>query len=160
MSSQGDDGWTAADYRTLKRLWPDTKLIADRIGQPENAVKVVARGLGYRLKSSYTPCPKIWTAIATQEAHRDGLDPVALLAGAVRKGYPEARWRAWRRVLDASPHYTIAGVGRASGHHWATVLYGLKRLKGIPAEACTRGTYYSRKPKVPYVELDPPETWQ
>lgn len=98
MTSRHGKTWIATDYRAIVRLWPDIPAIANSIGRTESAVRSVANQLGHHLKAGYTPHPKVWTAIATEEANSDGLDPVALLAGAVRKGYPEARRRAWRRV--------------------------------------------------------------
>jgi hypothetical protein len=81
------------------------------------------------------PSRRRWAQTATEIALALTLDPVALLAGKRGHGYPEARWRAWEELYKTG-HYSISGIARASGFHHATILYGLRRVKGVtPVEA-------------------------
>lgn len=66
--------------------------------------------------------PKRWEAIAREEAAKGGLDPVKLLAGRQSRPYVLARWRAWKRLVDAD--FSYASIGRASGFDHTSVRYG------------------------------------
>jgi hypothetical protein len=76
------------------------------------------------------PSARRWQVVATQEAVAAGLDPVKLMAGVITRGYPQARWRAWARLRAENPRYSLIGIGRVSGYHWASVIYGLRRQHG------------------------------
>lgn len=76
----------------------------------------------------------LWIAVATDEAFKAGLDPEDIIDG--YKGHKAARcrWRAWRRLLDMPEGYTVSGVGRITGWSHTDILYGMRRLRGIPAK--------------------------
>ena len=82
---------------------------------------------------SVEPPAELWTSIAIEEAVRAFLPPNAVLNGDKRHRASLARWRAWKRLLDMPENFTIAGVARVSGWDHTTILYGLKRLKGLTA---------------------------
>lgn len=80
-----------------------------------------------------TPPQEIWTAAATQAATEAGV-PLAQVVGPFKnRKAATARWRAWKHVLDQNPQYSIAGLGRASGWDHSSIIWGLRRLGGMPA---------------------------
>ena len=77
-----------------------------------------------------TPSAKHWCRVATEEAEAAGLDPVKLLAGEKSKGYPLARWKAFARLKNEDPDYSLSGMARVSSFDHASIRYGLRRLQG------------------------------
>lgn len=93
-----------------------------------------SRGLPVRRESRLPrtePSKAEWVRIATVVAREAQVSPCKLLAGVRERRICEARWKAWRAILIASPNYSIAGVGRVSGFHWTTILHGLERSKAL-----------------------------
>ena len=79
------------------------------------------------------PSKRTWIQIATQEAEREGVSPVAVMAGVRHGPITRARWRAWERLKRENPSYSLAGIGRVTGFHHTTVMFGLMRLAGVSA---------------------------
>ena len=79
------------------------------------------------------PSLAVWLAAATQAAQESGVSP-SLVIGPSRKCQATwARWNAWKRILDANPAYSIAGLARTCGWDHTAILYALKRLSGLTA---------------------------
>ena len=91
-----------------------------------------------------TPPREVWIEAATQEARRSRVQPSLVMAGGLGDRVVRARWRAWRRVKDADPGYSLAGIGRISGFHHTTVRYSILRDRGEEEKIAYK---FKRKPK-------------
>lgn len=74
------------------------------------------------------PSREEWIAAATGAAKEARLRPGDVMAGCRLRAAVRARQKAWRHVLEAYPHVTVAGLARVSGFHWTSILHGLGRL--------------------------------
>lgn len=74
------------------------------------------------------PSREEWVAAATRAAREAHLRPGDVMAGCRLRAAVRARQKAWRRILEAHPHVTVAGLARVSGFHWTSILHGLGRL--------------------------------
>jgi hypothetical protein len=84
------------------------------------------------------PSAKVWIRVASEEAVAAGLDPVRLMAGDKARPYVKARWRAWARLREENPRYSLIGIGRRTGHDHSSVRYGLLRLRGFSSDQVKR----------------------
>lgn len=76
------------------------------------------------------PVPaELWHASAIREAVRARIPLEAVTGRALEWGAVLARWRAWKRVLDANPDYSVLSLAKVSGFDHTTILYAMKRLK-------------------------------
>jgi hypothetical protein len=74
--------------------------------------------------------PDRWVRVATEEAIAHRMSPALLLAGYRNRKYSNARWRAWRALVDAG--YSYKSIGRASGYDHTSVRHGyLSALKTV-----------------------------
>jgi hypothetical protein len=76
------------------------------------------------------PPADAWIKIATQVAKDACIRPTLVLDGTKTIPVVRARWRAWRIIKDTFPETSLAGIGRVSGFHHTTVLYGIARDRG------------------------------
>lgn len=72
---------------------------------------------------------ELWQASALREAVRARIPLEAVTGRALEWGAVLARWRAWKRVLDADPDYSVLSLAKVSGFDHTTILYAMKRLK-------------------------------
>lgn len=119
----------------LRELWPVSSLaeMSREFGLSTRRIKDRAKRLKLPIatyRERLTPSKAEWVEIASQIAREAKLRPSDVLAGCRYKKAVWARWRAWRAILEANPHYSVAGVARTSGHDHTTVLHGLQRLAG------------------------------
>lgn len=123
--------WTTGDIRRLQTLWPNTKPkdIAAMMGRSTKSVWAHAHRVGLlktpSIKRRQPPASE-WIRIATETAQERGIHPGLLLAGSRKRTIVLARWEAWRRTLASNDNYSIAGLGRISGHDHATIIRGLQ----------------------------------
>lgn len=85
-----------------------------------------------RLTKPYvTMDPEIWIAHATREAFLAGLRPAAVIGGCKTKEAFRARWKAWRRILEAHPNLSNRCLALSCGYAPATIGNGLQRLEAL-----------------------------
>lgn len=80
-----------------------------------------------------TPTKGEWIYAATLEAIASCVAPVHILRGSRRRDHVHARWRAWRRLLNENPAYSVKGLSRVCGHDHTSILNGLWRLRKLEA---------------------------
>lgn len=81
--------------------------------------------------TAVSPTDGEWIGAVKTEADLAGVDYRKVLAGARLPQIVFARWRAFQRILDEFPNYSIAGLARTSGFHHSSILYGVSRLAGM-----------------------------
>lgn len=130
----------------LRELWPVSSLaeMSREFGLSTRRIKDRAKRLKLPIatyRERLTPSKAEWVEIASQIAREAKLRPSDVLAGCRYKAAVRARWAAWKEVLDRNPNYSIAGLGRTSGHDHTTILHGLQRLSGISAPSMRKASY-------------------
>lgn len=73
-----------------------------------------------------------WIGAAMAEGELAGVNYKRILGGDRQAPVALARWKAFKRILDEYPNYSVAGLARTSGYHHSTVMYGIRRLEGMP----------------------------
>lgn len=125
--------FTTGDIRLLKELWPNHPLrkVAKIMGRAETSIKMHADRNGLKriscLKLRQPPAEQ-WIRIATASAEKYGVPADHVLRGKPTRRAAWARWKAWEEILASNDNYSVAGVGRVSGHDHGTILRGLKQI--------------------------------
>lgn len=127
--------WTPEMDETIRQMWPHANCpaIADAIGVGRTAIwKHATRGLGLPPKRKYvaTNPPRVaWIKAATIAARNAGLSYDEVIGGRTHAA-AQARWEAYAAILEKYPRVSLAGLGRVSGYHHATIMHGLLRRRG------------------------------
>lgn len=88
-----------------------------------------------------------WIGACMAEGELAGVSWKRIIGGDRHADVALARWKAFKRILDEYPNYSVAGIARTAGYHHSTVMYGIRRLEGMPKhrnESHSRAIY--RKP--------------
>lgn len=128
--------WTPFWDNQLRELAPKmtSNEAADLLGIHRDTLVCRARLIGRpfpKIKTLSHPTPDEWIQAATTEAAQAGVRVGDVLAGDRRRGPCVARWRAWKRVLDSNPRYSVIGLARTSGFDHSTLISALRRLSKI-----------------------------
>lgn len=128
--------WTPELDQRLQYLAGETHLAAAARQMGLRVNTVWARAYHKKIKAiplrvSREPTVGEWIGIASAVAREAGLPAKAILGRHRDKRSSQARWRAWRRLLDEYPEYSIAGLARAANYNHTSVIYGLRRLREI-----------------------------
>lgn len=146
--------WTGEMNRQLKSLWGiySAEEIGHVMGLSPSRVRTRAEylGLGRRkISEILEPSWDAWEAAVKAYAEIDGVSSGEIFSGKRSKRVTAARWKAFKAILDTHPRCSIAGLGRVSGFHYATILHGLKRLSGASdKEVRVSGRSSNRRPKI------------
>lgn len=76
-----------------------------------------------------------WIGVVQTVSMQTGVPVGQILSGSRYKQVVDARWLAFKTLLDMYPEYSIAGLSRTSGFHHSSIIHGLHRLSGAPAFA-------------------------
>lgn len=124
--------WSVADDKLLTSMWGRYALahVAATIGCSTTAV--TARRIKMGLLSTkrlwqLEPSKAQWIDAATRCAEAVGVAPANVMAGVQDRKTALARWLAWE-AMSKLPGVSVAGIGRVSGFHHTSVMYGLGRL--------------------------------
>lgn len=125
--------WTKTEVRTLRELWPNHRPtdIGAIMGRSMKSVWAHAHRIGLTIatpRKRGQPPAEEWIRLATESAKEHGVHPDHVLSGKPSRRASWARWKAWQRILDSNPRYSIAGVGRVSGHCHSTIIKGLRQV--------------------------------
>ena len=71
----------------------------------------------------------LWVAIATQEALLARVRPSLVMGTCARKDVCTVRWKAWKRVLETDPRYSVFSLAKICGYNHATILRALKIMR-------------------------------
>ena len=71
----------------------------------------------------------LWVRIATQEAFKAGVKPSLVLGTSYQKPVREARWKAWRRILESNPKFSVKSLASVCGYHHTTIATAIQRMK-------------------------------
>jgi hypothetical protein len=77
------------------------------------------------------PSKRLWINTVTQEALAAGKSPVEVMAGTIRRGVTQVRWRAWCRLMSANEGYSMKGIANVSGFDHTSIRFGVARLAGL-----------------------------
>lgn len=115
--------------------------IARIMRMPVRLVADRAKLLGLRIltqEQASEPTKGEWIHAATLEAIAAHIAPIHILRGSKLRYHAHARWRAWRRLLDENPDYSVKGLSRVCGTDHSSILNGLWRLKKMEAAGLAR----------------------
>jgi hypothetical protein len=126
--------WTPEMDAKLRSLWGKRtrRAIAKEMGLTEMRVRNRAWKLELPPSNPSAvrqPSKQEWIWEASLMAAKHGVTLSAILSGNRARGPAQARWEAFEATLTRYPHCSIAGLGRISGFHHATILNGLRRLR-------------------------------
>lgn len=145
--------WTAFLDNALRELWDShtVREITEKIGISNTPIYARANLLGLpthrRYRKINKPPHQVWVNAAKAEAAASGVKAKEIICGVKRQPVAEARWRAFRAVLDQHPECSIYGLARVSGFDHTSILHGLARLQGKSANDVKAGSRASgRRP--------------
>ncbi len=114
--------------------------IARALGVSTNMINGRLKAMGIKPLSfidATKPTDGEWIGAVMLISAKTGIPTRLILAGSRLQHVVEARWQAFRDLLDKHPEYSIAGLARTSGFHHSSILHGLHRLGSPPYQ---RGT--------------------
>lgn len=128
--------WTPYWDAKLREIAPmmTAQEASDLLGVHRDTLVTRARRIGRpfpKVKTLNQPTSDEWIQAASVEAAQAGVRVGDVLAGDRRPGPCVARWRAWKRVLDSNPRYSIIGVARISGFDHSTIIVSQRRLRAL-----------------------------
>lgn len=141
--------WTYEEIDTLERLASEGATLPDLMEAFPRRTRMGIKAKANRLcliitrqrrvgkpskvsrKERFQPTDEEWHRIASEEAAKANIRIAHVVGPSNVRAHAQARWRAWRRILDENPHCSIAGVARVSGWDHTSLLSGLKRLDAM-----------------------------
>jgi hypothetical protein len=129
-------GWTPAMDRRLAQLCQEYHMTEAARQMGINIERVQRRVLRLgipcmTLKETTTPTEGEWLGAAAKASLAAGINVRHVLSGSRQRSHVQARWAAWRALLDGNPQFSMKGVGEASGFDHSSVLHGMRRLREL-----------------------------